>query len=438
MTEANLQSLTLDSWSFSIVSLTLYNLSREGDRFQNLTLQSLSLNDESGLHTVSFKEVSFEDGSLKELDKNLAHSLTEGGAETNSLPHLSVQERMLAQEAETNSFSESFSQRNLSLRMCLRIFLLCSFQLVCAALFLKTCSFTMSLTTESLQADQLEAAYIKGFDRHSLQQEELVTAYCRKSFEQQSFHQDELELACLLSPTRASQLSSFQQKKLSRESFDSFNQLDLEISLSLTWFGSTSFSYQLQADSFDRSSFELRALPCTAWFQPSDQRSFQLTSVQLTSLVQGGAFNIALQTRASSPPLHCPASTLTSLSLALVAWLKPSSKRAWRRSNLRSSLFTTALSTTSSHTSASMRALQPTSFRTTSSFRRTFPWFSFLLIIFFSTSFRGQEIEKENELLTTVLEQELEELLAHKSCSHGPGIILNKKMFGRISFSNSA
>ena len=161
LTEANLQSLILDSWSFPIVSLTLYNLSRERDRFQSLTLQSLSLNDEDGFQKISFKEVSFEDGSLKELDKNLAHSLTEGGAETNSLPHLSLAESMLAQEAETNSFSHSFSQRNLSLRMCLRIFLLCSFQLVCAALLLKTCSFTMSLPTESLQADQLVAAYRK-------------------------------------------------------------------------------------------------------------------------------------------------------------------------------------------------------------------------------------------------------------------------------------
>ena len=109
-------SFTLDSWSFPIVSLTLCNLSRERDRFQSLTLQSLSLNDENGFQRISFKEVSFEDGSLKELVKNLAHSLTEGGAETNSFPHHSFEKRMLAQEAETNSFSQSFSQRILSLK----------------------------------------------------------------------------------------------------------------------------------------------------------------------------------------------------------------------------------------------------------------------------------------------------------------------------------
>ena len=188
LTEANLQSLTLDSWSFPIASLTLSNLSRERDRFQSLTLQSLSLNDENGFQRNSFKEDSFEDGSLKELVKNIAHSLTEGGAETNSLPHLSFEKRMLAQEAETNSFSKSFSQRILSLKTCLRIFLLCSFQLVCAALLLENSSFRMSLPNESLQADQLEAAYFRSsFEQHSyskkslqLTAEELAAAYCRK------------------------------------------------------------------------------------------------------------------------------------------------------------------------------------------------------------------------------------------------------------------
>ena len=289
------------------------------------------------------------------------------------------------------------------------------------------------------------------FKNSSLQSEELAAAY-KKSFEQQSHQQDKLQRAYLSSPTRALQLSSLQQKEPYK--IESFNQLDLEISLSLTWFGSTSFSYQLQADSFDRSSFELRALPCTAWilssdqrsFQLSDQRSFQLTGIQLTGLVQGGAFNIASQKRASSPPLHCTASTLTSLSSALVkpfrkiawrrrtlpaltlsslslalsAWLKSSSKTAWRSIALRQSFSTPSLAATSFRRIASTQACSTRTFRTTSSFRRTFPWFSFLLIIFFSISFRRQEIEKEDELFKTVLEQELEELLANKSCSLGP------------------
>ena len=48
LTEANLQSLPLDNWSFPTDSLTLDHLSRQRDRFPSLTLQSLSLNDEDG------------------------------------------------------------------------------------------------------------------------------------------------------------------------------------------------------------------------------------------------------------------------------------------------------------------------------------------------------------------------------------------------------
>ena len=69
------ESLTLDSWSFPIDSLTLPSLSRTGDRFrslplhslsfangslQSLILQSLSLIDENCFQRISFKEVSFE------------------------------------------------------------------------------------------------------------------------------------------------------------------------------------------------------------------------------------------------------------------------------------------------------------------------------------------------------------------------------------------
>ena len=181
----------------------------------------------------------------------------------------------------------------------------------------------MSFPNESLPADQLEAAYFRSsFDRSIRRQltarracdtayskNQLVTAYCRKSFEQQSLQQDELQLACLLSPTRASQLISFEQKKLSLDSFeqldlgtslsfswfsllrcsrstsDSFNQLDLAISLSLPKLGSTSFSYQLSADSFDISSFEHRAFHCTALLHSSATDSFRAFSLQGSNLV---------------------------------------------------------------------------------------------------------------------------------------------------------
>ena len=65
--------------------------------------------------------------------------------------------------------------------------------------------------------------------------------------------------------------------------------------------GSISFSYQLQADSFNRTSFELRAFICAALFQTtrirnsklysfqvSDQTSFQLTGFQLSNALASG------------------------------------------------------------------------------------------------------------------------------------------------------
>ena len=106
LTEANLDSLIFSNWSFPTGSLTLDNLSRKEDRLQSLTLQSLSLNHEKGLPRISFKQVSLQDGSLKELVENKVHNLSAGGAETSSFPHFSFEKRMLAKEAGTNSFSQ--------------------------------------------------------------------------------------------------------------------------------------------------------------------------------------------------------------------------------------------------------------------------------------------------------------------------------------------
>ena len=118
---SNSKSLTLHSLSVTNGSLILPSLSLTGDRFhsltlhslsgsrgksESLTLQSLSLIDENGFQRISFKEVSFEDGSLKETEKSLAHNFLERRAETNSFPHLSFPEDQLAStEAKTNSFS---------------------------------------------------------------------------------------------------------------------------------------------------------------------------------------------------------------------------------------------------------------------------------------------------------------------------------------------
>ena len=406
-----LDRLTLTSWSFPIVSLTLPSLSLTRDRFhsltwpslsltkgnsKSLTLQSLSLIDENRFQRISFKEVSFEDGSEKEPEESLAHTFLERRAGTNSFSKTSLQEKKPPKEAKTNSFSSQSFRGILSLNLCWRIFLLCSFQLVCAALLLGACSFRISFHNESLQS------------------EELAAAYCKDNLDQQSFQQDELELACLLSPTRASQLDSLEQIELYIESF--IHQLDLENSLSLPWFS------LLRCSS---SRFEQRALPCAALLYKTRIRnrsvqSFQLTGQNLSfALVSGG-----VHLRASYQPTWqtrtLTALTLISLSLAITAWLKSSSKRAWKRSPLRSSLSTASLPTTSFSKAASTTACSTTPFRTTSSLRRTFLWFSFVFSIFFSNSFRGKELVEHNELSQTVLEQELEELLANKPCPLDP------------------
>ena len=260
---SNSESLTLTSWSLPIDSLTLPSLSFPRGNLESLTLQSLSLKAENRLQTISFKEVIFGEGSLEETAESLEHNLAERGAETNSFPQLSFPEedQLAAKEAETNSFfTQSFSDRILSLRMCLRIFWFSSFQLICAALLLGTYSVSMR------------------FPHQSLQQDELVAAYFRDSFQHPCLQQDELATAYAYSPTRARQLQhdSFQQQKLCsksleclceqlsgnqpcRSTLDSFNQLDLEISLSLTWLGSTRCRTQLQANTFARSSLEHRA-----------------------------------------------------------------------------------------------------------------------------------------------------------------------------------
>ena len=125
---------------------------------------------------------------------------------------------------------------------------------------------------------------------------------------------------------RARQLESLEQMELCR--IGSFiHQLDLETSLSLPWFSLLRCRNQLQTNSFDRSSFEQRALPCAALLsktristqlQNRSVQSFQLTGQHLSlALVLGGVhlrafYQTALQTRALSTAL-----TLISLSLAI-------------------------------------------------------------------------------------------------------------------------
>ena len=380
-------SLTLRSYSLTkdVESLTLQNLS-----FQSASwiLQSLSLIDANGLQRISFKEVSLDNGSLKETEEILADKLAEGGAETNSFPqHSFAKDQLAAKEDGTNIFSQSFLDGILSLRKCLRIFVLSSFQLTCAALILGTC-------------------YLSGsFPKESLQSQELVAAYSRESFEQ--------------SPMRASQQDSFREKKLYNKSLDSNQlcrtqlcnstlgrfQLDLVPSLSLPWFSQTSSRSQLQPDSFDNSSFKHGALPCAALLstkksslqlQNRSGQSFQPSEWQLClGMVQGGASHRtsqqqpALQERSLSTAL-----TLTSLSLAPDAWLKPSGKKAWRRRALRTRSSSRSLPTSAWQLTTYLTAFTTTSTRTStrSSTRTLLSMFLLSFVFnnfFFSNSFES-------------------------------------------------
>ena len=272
--------------------------------------------------------------------------------------------------------------------------------------------------------------------------------------------------------------------------------------------GSISFSYQLQADSFNRPSFELRASICAALFQTtrirnsqlysfqvSDQISFQLTGFQLSNALASGGVQqttpqnqlaalalTALSTRMSAWILH-------SLSLALGAFTASSSKIAWRHAAFNKNLLTTSLSTTASHRTSSMGALQTRPLQTTSSHRSasriafaatssrrvasasalrttslsttssfgTTSCFSFLVHNFSFNkslatcqlgylqdslgqeqpckiqlqhySFSNKKIENKDELQQNFWEQELEKVLANQTCSLGPYDHLEQKLW---------
>ena len=223
------ESLTQPSFarqSLTEKSLSLDDASLQSNSFESLTDKSLSLTKSNSasliLHSCSLRtdnessltlqSLSFENESLKETEKETAHSFVTGGAKTNSLPQDSLQNELCQLElkeesgqsgAGTNSFTyNSFLVGILSLNRRLQTFLLISFQLTCAALFLVT-----SYVTESFQS----------FSEH----------LCKMSLDSMISQLDRISL-------------SLNQSSLP------IRQLDLSTSLSFHQPGSTTYRSQLQ------------------------------------------------------------------------------------------------------------------------------------------------------------------------------------------------
>ena len=207
-------------------SLSLDNATLQSNSFESLTEKSLSLTESNSdsltLHSCSLRtdnesslilqSLSLERDSLEEIEKETAHSFATGGAKTNSLPpdslqnelsQLELKEESVKSGAGTNSFThKSFLDGILSLNRRLRTFLLVSFQLTCAALFLVTSYVTVSFQSFSEQL-------------------------CKMSLDSMVNQLDGISLSL-------NQFSS------------TIRQLDLSTSLSFQQFGSTTYRSQLQ------------------------------------------------------------------------------------------------------------------------------------------------------------------------------------------------
>ena len=193
--------------------MTVNSLSLSEDNLDSLILPSCSLQSEIA-HSLTLQRLSFQSDSLGETEKDKAHSLEKGGAETNSFAQDSLQEELChfelvdgnaESEAGTNSFThKSFLDRILSLKRRLRIFLLVSFQLTCAALSLGTSYVTRSFHSFILQLckNNLDSLINQLDLRTSLSLNQFGSTACRSQLQQTSSSQNSLFS------------SSFQQQQL--------------------------------------------------------------------------------------------------------------------------------------------------------------------------------------------------------------------------------
>ena len=239
--------MTLPSLSFqsnSFESLTVNSLSLSEANLDSLILPSCSLQSENA-HSLTLQSLSFTHSS-EEIEKKTAHSLAKGGAETNSFAQDSLQEELChfelvdgnaESEAGTNSFThKSFLDRILSLKRRLRIFLLVSFQLTRAALFLGTLYVTKSFQSLSEQLCKINlGSLINQLDlRNSLSFNQFGSTACRTQLQQNKFQSEQLGQQQLPATTAlATQLQqnneldknkSFDRSQLQRNKFETKKQ----------------------------------------------------------------------------------------------------------------------------------------------------------------------------------------------------------------------
>ena len=411
----SLARLTLQSLSYTRASLQILHSLSLPRRSLLVTLESLSLMIEEQEKIEQNKLVKWRAGT------NSFSTLSFQKPFKRDLSNFEQQEQNALKEAGTNSFSVSFLQWILSLTSrLLGIFQFCS------ALFLGT-SGAKSFQIESLNGQLCRnQSLISKSSFHSLlpaclnlgislSLESLGSINC--SFQQQ----DQLQAVQLSSQ----QLDQERIKSLERKR-SSLRTIQLLVALflfSLAFNSYSSFSTLREQELDNHNEFtttflerELdknNELSPNFWKQELGENTELPNNCWAEELEEQNLQNRALQTQLQE---------------------NLSNNQLLTRS-LNIATFTTRTSSTpSSHRSASMRSLQTsfrrlasastlatTSFQPTSSLRTTLFCFSLVINnLYINNSFDNKKVETKDELQQNFLEQELEKVLANKTCSLGP------------------
>ena len=412
----SLARLTLQSLSYTRASLQILHSLSLPRRSLLVTLESLSLMIEEQEKIEQNKLVKWRAGT------NSFSTLSFQKPFKRDLSNFEQQEQNALKEAGTNSFSVSFLQWILSLKSrLLGIFQFCS------ALFLGTfCakSFQIeslngqlcrnqSLISKSSFHSLLPACLNLGI---SLSLESLGSINC--SFQQQ----DQLQAVQLSSQ----QLDQERIKSLERKR-SSLRTIQLLVALflfSLAFNSYSSFSTLREQELENHNEFtttfleqeldKTNELSPNFWKQELGENTEHPNNCWAAEeLEEQNLQNSALQTQLQENLSNNQLLT-RSLNIATCTTRTSSTPSSHRPASMRSLQ-------TSFRRLASASALATTSFRPTSSFRTTLFCFSFLINnLYINNSFANKKVETKDELQQNFLEQELEKVLANKTCSLGP------------------